>query len=305
MRTVDLFCGAGGLSQGLTEAGFTVVGAYDNWSAAIETYERNLTHTVNIDCVNLFDTDSVVRQIKRLDADVIAGGPPCQDFSSAGKRLEGRRASLTEAFAEIVVACKPFLVIMENVPRVRSSQAYKNARQLLEKTGYSFFERVLNANQCGVPQIRNRFFMIAWLTKRKELCELMEGRVNEALIQKTLTVSEYMKDEISIEHYYRHPRNYCRRAIFSVNEPSPTIRGVNRPVPPNYKRNHLDTADPSEVRPLTSYERSRIQTFPKAWRWGLDENSRSKTDVELLIGNAVPINLSRFVGQSALGTVYD
>ena len=303
MRTVDLFCGAGGLSQGLTEAGFTVVGAYDNWSAAVETYEWNLQHAVNIDCVNLLEVDNVVRQIKRLDVDVIAGGPPCQDFSSAGKRLEGRRASLTEAFAEIVVACKPFLVIMENVPRVRSSQAYKNARQLLEKTGYSFFERVLNANQCGVPQIRNRFFMVAWLTKRKELCELMEGRVNEALIQKTLTVSEYMKDEISIEHYYRHPRNYCRRAIFSVNEPSPTIRGVNRLVPPNYKRNHLDTADPAGVRALTSYERSRIQTFPKTWRWNLGENSRTKTDVELLIGNAAPINLSRFVGQAALGTV--
>ena len=102
---------------------------------------------------------------------------------------------------------------------------------------------------------------------------------------------------------YRHPRNYCRRAIFSVYEPSPTIRGVNRPVPPNYKRNHLDTADPAEVRALTSYERSRIQTFPKTWRWVLDESSRTKTDVELLIGNAVPINLSRFVGQVALGTV--
>lgn len=303
MRTVDLFCGVGGLSQGLTEAGFTVVGAYDNWSAAVETYEWNLQHAVNIDCVDLFNVDNIVRQIKRLDVDVISGGPPCQDFSSAGKRLEGRRASLTEAFAEIVVACKPFLVIMENVPRVRSSQAYKNARQLLEKTGYSFFERVLNANQCGVPQIRKRFFMVAWLTKRKELCELMEGRVNEALIQKPLTVSEYMKDEISVEHYYRHPRNYCRRAIFSVYEPSPTIQGVNRPVPPNYKRNHLDTADPAEVRALTSYERSCTQTFPKTWRWVLDESSRTKTDVELLIGNAVPINLSRFVGQVALGTV--
>lgn len=303
MRTVDLFCGAGGLSQGLTEAGFTVVGAYDNWPAAVETYEWNFQHAANIDCVDLFDVDSVVKQIKRLDVDVIAGGPPCQDFSSAGKRLEGTHASLTEAFAEIVVACKPFLVIMENVPRVRSSQAYKNARQHLEKFGYSFFERVLNANQCGVPQIRNRFFMIAWLTKRKEFSESMEERVNEALIHKPLSVSEYLQDEISIEHYYRHPRNYCRRAIFSVNEPSPTIRGVNRPVPPNYKRNHLDTADPSEVRPLTSYERSRIQTFPKTWCWSLGENSRTKTDVELLIGNAVPINLSRFVGQATLSTV--
>lgn len=155
MRTVDLFCGVGGLSQGLTEAGFTVVGAYDNWPVAVETYEWNLQHVVNIDCVDLFDVDNVVRQIKRLDVDVIAGGPPCQDFSSAGKRLEGRRASLTDAFAEIVVACKPFLVIMENVPRVRSSQAYKNARLLLEKSGYSFFERILNASQCGVPQNRN------------------------------------------------------------------------------------------------------------------------------------------------------
>jgi len=53
---------------------------------------------------------------------------------------------------------------------------------------------------------------------------------------KKMTVKEYLGNEIDIEYYYRHARNYSRRAIFTVHEPSPTVRGVNRPIPPNYKK---------------------------------------------------------------------
>ena len=96
------------------------------------------------------------------------------------------------------------------------------------------------------------------------------------------------------------PRNYSRRAIFTVHEPSPTVRGVNRPVPPGYVANHLDSAPADTVRPLTSLERSRIQTFPSDWEWhGGDRN----TDTELLIGNAVPVNLAAHVGEALLHAV--
>ena len=83
-----------------------------------------------------------------------------------------------------------------------------------------------------------------------------------------MIVREYMKDELDIDYYYRHPRNYSRRAIFSVDEPSPTVRGVNRPIPESYQKHRGDAADPSEnVRPLTTIERARIQTFPDNFKF--------------------------------------
>ena len=301
MRGVDLFCGVGGLSQGLENAGIKILGAYDNWIPAIETYQWNMRHPATY--FDLSDTDKAIQKIMPLNVDIIAGGPPCQDFSSAGKRIEGRRATLTEAFASIVNKCKPRFALMENVPRVRTSQTYQNARNLLAQSGYSFYERTLDASLCHVPQIRKRFFMFAWKEPSSKIGERINDLIEKSLAPKPLTVSQYMNDEIAIKHYYRHPRNYSRRAVFSVDEPSPTIRGVNRPVPPSYKRHHLDTFPPHRVRPLTSYERSRIQTFPKSWKWFKKDNPRSKTNIEQLIGNAVPVNLAYFVGRAIVKAI--
>lgn len=301
MRAVDLFSGAGGLSKGLEDTGFEITVAVDSWDAAVDTYRRNMSHPV--ECMDLLDVNRTIEKLKIRKPDLIAGGPPCQDFSSAGKRIEGGRANLTEAFAEIIAGCMPELILMENVPRVRFSRAYERAKSLLQNKGYSFYERVLDASLCGVPQLRKRFFMFGWQGPEDisiRLNDIVEG----SLDTHRLTVKEFMKNEISITHYYRHPRNYSRRAIFSVNEPSPTVRTINRPVPPNYRRNPRDSASPYRVRALTSMERSRIQTFPVSWQWSGEHKPLTKSDTELLIGNAVPVHLARFVG-SALQTAFN
>ena len=81
--------------------------------------------------------------------------------------------------------------------------------------------------------------------------------------------------------------------IFSIYEPSPTIRGVNRPIPKNYSKHDGDAIDDlSKVRPLTTKERTYIQTFPENFQW-----FGTKTELEQIIGNAVPVNLAKFVGE--------
>ena len=101
-----------------------------------------------------------------------------------------------------------------------------------------------------------------------------------------------MNDELGLEFYYRHPRNYSRRGVFSIDEPSPTVRGVNRPIPKGYLGHHGDPAhrDTPNLRPLSTLERARLQTFPKSFKW-----FGSKTDLEQIIGNAVPVKLAEFV----------
>lgn len=288
LSVVDLFCGSGGLSAGFLDAGFDVISAYDNWDAALKTYRRNLSeHAQKTDLSNIGES---VEKVLSARPDIIAGGPPCQDFSTAGKRSEGRRANLTVAFGDIVSRCASPFFLMENVPQVRLSEAYNYTKNRLVMSGYEISEIILDASLCGVPQARKRFFAFGSLGSKAHT-NFMQS-IQSRISKHKMTVKEYMKDELNIEYYYRHPRNYSRRSVFSVYEPSPTVRGVNRPVPPNYKGNHLDSVPPSTVRPLTSRERSRIQTFPASWDWGKKDRN---ADIELQIGNAVPVTLASFV----------
>jgi len=298
IQAIDLFCGSGGLSAGLMNAGMEVIDAYDNWPAAVKTYKRNIGSHVRL--FDLRDIAAAAKAISNLNPDLIAGGPPCQDFSTAGKRAEGRQASMTVAFGLVIAKCAPRFVLMENVPQARFSQSYQYTRGMLEMLGYQFRECVLDASRCGTPQARKRFFAFGWLEGDERIGEKFMASIQRRLATRRLTVKEYMGADIDVEFYYRHPRNYSRRAIFTVHEPSPTIRGVNRPVPPNYKGNYLDSAPPSSARTLTSWERSRIQTFPKDWDWrARDRNA----EAELQIGNAVPVNLASFVAEGVLHAI--
>ncbi len=110
---------------------------------------------------------------------------------------------------------------------------------------------------------------------------------------KPIILKDYFGEQFGLTHYYRHPRSYARRGIFSIDEPSPTIRGVNRPIPKGYPGHSGDTLPSSEnIRSLTTQERALIQTFPKNFIL-----PGCKTDIEQVIGNAVPVNLAEYVAK--------
>lgn len=290
-RVVDLFAGCGGLSKGFEDGGFDVVAAVENWDPAIECYEANFNHPVLKQ--DLGDVESSVELIKGYSPDIIIGGPPCQDFSHAGKRVEASRASLTDSYARIIASIKPRCFVMENVERARNSNAYAEARKIFKDAGYGITERVLTASYCGVPQRRKRFFCIGIAG---EADGFLDETLTANLSEKEMTVRDYLGDSLDTEYYYRHPRNYSRRAIYSIDEPAPTMRGVNRPIPKGYPGHPKDACKVGDnVRPLTTLERSLIQTFPADFKW-----TGSKTDREQMIGNAVPVNLGRFVARALL-----
>lgn len=289
MKIVDLFSGCGGLSLGFQKQGFDVVAAFEWWDAAVKCYEQNFNHPVYK--MDLSDTDNAVSVINKFSPDIIIGGPPCQDFSHAGKRIEAGRAVLTDAFAEIVSRVKPLCFVMENVDRARNSNAYASARNVFKNAGYGLTEIVLDASLCGTPQKRKRFICFGMQGKPDGFAlNIFERRLSDH----PMTLREYFGDSLGFEYYYRHPRNYSRRAVFSIDEPAPTMRGVNRPVPKGYPGHPNDACVVSDkLHPLTTAERSWIQTFPKDFKW-----VGSKTDVEQMIGNAVPVNLAQFVAET-------
>ncbi|EHZ4280235.1 DNA cytosine methyltransferase, partial [Escherichia coli] len=259
---------------------------YDFWDPAIECYRDNFSHPIKK--LDLSNVDDVVRELKDIDFDMIIGGPPCQDFSHAGLRIEGARANLTRSFSEIIKRIKPKWFVMENVDRALRSGAYLEARGIFKESGYGLTEIVLDASKCGVPQKRKRLFVIGKLDVRDGfiLNEVMCG-----ISKDSMTVRNYLGDSLGIEYYYRHPRNYNRRAIFSIDEPAPTVRGVNRPIPDGYLGHAGDPVSISEnVRPLTTFERARLQTFPEDFKF-----KGAKTNLEQMIGNAVPVELAKYV----------
>ncbi len=289
MRVVDLFCGCGGLSLGFQKAGIDVVAGYDNWNPAIATHKYNFTNPVHK--IDLFDVESSVEHIKQYSPDMIIGGPPCQDFSSAGLRNEDNgRGDLTISYANIVSAIKPNWFLMENVSTITKTRKLAVAKSIFKDAGYGLTQIVLDASLCGVPQKRKRFFLIGHLGDTNDF---MSDFIVKRLSSKPMSVKDYFGDSIDIEYYYRHPRSYARRGVFSVNEPSPTIRGVNRPIPSGYKLHPNDPVDSLDgVRPLTTHERSMIQTFPEDFIF-----CGTRSEIEQMIGNAVPVNLGSFVAK--------
>lgn len=177
LLAADLFCGAGGLSLGLEQAGIRVVLGADNDLEALETHRHHMGGMA-IDW-DLGDAD-VVERISAIlmenRIDVLAGGPPCQPFSKAGRSgmrslVRGglrdphdRRRDLWRSYLEVVRLAKPRAVIMENVPDMALDREMFILRSMifeLESLGYSTHVRVVDAWRYGVPQFRQRLILVA------------------------------------------------------------------------------------------------------------------------------------------------
>lgn len=291
ITAVDLFSGCGGMSLGFQGAGFRVLAAFDFWKPAVEVYRQNFDHPIFEK--DLSDVDSSIEAVDGYHPTVIFGGPPCQDFSTAGRQDEnGGRAVLSICYAKIVAAVKPQWFVMENVATIKNTQSFKKVCGIFREAGYGLTCKILNAAYCGVPQTRKRMFIVGGLGEEEGF---LDERLEAGLADKPMSIRDYLGDSLGIEHYFRVPTNYSRRGVFSIDEPSVTIRAIDRPIPPGYKGNPKDSAPVSETRVLTPKERSYIQTFPKEF-----EFFGGKSDVNTMIGNAVPVNLARYVASALM-----
>lgn len=289
IAAVDLFSGCGGMSLGFERAGFDIRAAFDKWGPAIDVYRKNFEHPIFEQ--DLSDVDVSAKEVLNFKPALIFGGPPCQDFSTAGFQDESRgRAALSVSFAEIVARVKPRWFVMENVATIKNTNAFKTVCSLYRDAGYGLTCKVLDAAYCGVPQTRKRMFIIGGYDEPENF---LEDILTSGLSDTPMSIRDYLGDSLGIDHYFRVPTNYSRRGVFSIDEPSMTIRAVDRPIPPGYKGNPNDSAPISEARALTPKERSYIQTFPKEF-----EFFGGKSDINTMVGNAVPVNLAKYVASA-------
>lgn len=160
-KLIDLFCGAGGMTLGFTQAfqhKFVPVWANDNNLCASATYAANFgSHIVCGDIMHLLeDANTVIPQ-----AELVIGGPPCQGFSLLNKnREQDTRKALWRPFMEVVRRAAADVFVMENVPQLLDSPEYWEIKCFANQMGFQVHATTLAAADYGVPQIRKRAFII-------------------------------------------------------------------------------------------------------------------------------------------------
>lgn len=170
VKVVDLFCGVGGLTCGMRQAGFNVVAGFDNDKTCDYTYSHNNAsafHWRNIKEV----TPEEINECYGEDAEkILVGCAPCQPFSAmsykrfkkSSDREEDEKYNLLSEFGRLIKDVKPIIVSMENVPEIRKTKVFKSFVELLKQNGYYTDEgQIVYCPDYGIPQNRHRFVLLA------------------------------------------------------------------------------------------------------------------------------------------------
>lgn len=211
---IDLFSGCGGMSLGFEMNGFKGLLAIDNWNDALVTYAHNRTDA-NTLCADLasLDPNAVKSDYNISDVDVIIGGPPCQGFSVAGKRIiEDDRNKLYKSFVAFVECFRPRAFVMENVPNILSIGGGSVRDSIIsdfESIGYKVSVKVVTASDYGVPQNRRRAVFVGFadgteftfpepletpkVTSYEALSDLTEDSIVEGGAYPTEATSEFQR----------------------------------------------------------------------------------------------------------------
>ena len=328
MECIDLFSGAGGLSLGLVQAGFVVRAAVECDADACDTYTATHRDT------DLRDADiraSSFCQYRGID--LVAGGPPCQPFSSGGKRLgNADDRDLMPSFIRVIEEVRPRSFLMENVPGLGAAERasyFTAVLSALSELHYTVSSVVLNAADYGAPQNRRRLFVVGLLNAERpyELPVPSHGPKGRRPYVNVGTVLDpnvclgdpnpsavvYAKrPDLRPSPYAGHLFNGGGRPI-DLSAPCHTIlasAGGNKThfldtqaeVPPYHLHLRRGGAPRKGTLPgsrrLTVEESALVQTFPKSMKFA---GSRSSQYTQ--VGNAVPPKLARSLGFSLAKTL--
>ena len=204
-KIIDLFCGCGGLSKGFEMAGFEPVLAIDFWKDAIDTYNFNHKKNVGI-CEDVSKLDETILK-KIMDKNKIVGiigGPPCQGYSTVGKRsVTDERNYLYLQYCRIVETIKPEFFVLENVKGLLTLNKGKFKEDIISrfsKLGYDVEYKLLNAADYGVPQNRNRVFFVGIKNKKFVFPVINQKKIStyEAISDLSEYETKYSKEPQSL-----------------------------------------------------------------------------------------------------------
>ena len=217
-KILDLFCGCGGMSRGFEMAGFEVAMAIDFWNDAIKTYRHNAPE-VDAQCMDIHDLDDKMMSAHFNKKEIVGiiGGPPCQGFSTVGRReIDDPRNQLYLEYCRIVKAISPAFFVIENVKGLTTLNNGAVKEDILERftsMGYHVSFKILNAADFGVPQNRKRVFFVGmkkcFFEFPKEFGYTLSAKDG---ISDLPSITEW-DGENNITRYSRPPRNEFQRLM--------------------------------------------------------------------------------------------
>lgn len=311
LTTLDLFCGAGGMTTGFEQAGYRSLAGYDAIECFIETFRTNGTKRKGF-CRDLTVTSpaDIEDDIGTSDIDVIIGGPPCQSFSMAGRRKpDDDRNLLFLEFCKCLEHFQPRMFVMENVPGILSKKDESGnlvVDEILKeftRVGYEVTYKKLNAADYGVPQKRQRVFFVGILRTYKYTFQFPKPThatkdhvpISTCLLDKEDVDDKYYHSQKMINGFKKRKEINREKGkgygyqVADLDKPSYTISA-------RYWKDGSECVikySDDEMRKLTPLEVARIQTFPDSYKF-----CGSNANVYTQIGNAVPCLLARCIAKA-------
>lgn len=295
MRAADLFCGGGGSSTGLrTVPNLNLVLGIDFDANALRTYALNHSHESLLQDIS--DVKSTIEILKKRGIQIICASPPCQDFSNAGLRVESERANLTALLADIVVGANAEGLIMENVTEMLGSEAFGRFEKTLLDANYHILSFTIDASKVGVPQRRNRAFVVASKGSLEPLRHVLEAAAALETVA-SMTPRKALLD-LRSDFYLVVPRNNACPAVVSADRAAPTLRTNCASFMKDrtkYVRRFRDAGPIAEAMEMTVRQLGMLSGFPGDYKW---PSVRSQAGRQ--IGNAVCPPVMEWVAKQAV-----
>lgn len=337
VQIVDLFCGIGGLTRGLLNAGLNVIAGYDIDQTCQYTYEHNNQVVYKIKNIREVTGQEIIELYDENSVKVLVGCAPCQPFSQmrfklGAKNKKDDKYNLLLEFGRLITEVKPTVISMENVPQIRETSIYKKFIKILKENGYHFDEQVVFCPDYGIPQTRRRFVLIASLLGPIKLVEHTHNK-------KDVHVSDFIQGLPVIEAGQVDPNDPLHRSavLSEIN-----LRRIRASIPggtwrdwPEELRCKCHRKDsgqtyssvygrmtwnqigptittqffsygtgrfghPEQDRALSLREGALLQTFPDNYDFINPQVPFVFRDIARHIGNAVPVRLGEIIGLSII-----
>ena len=325
LNVIDLFCGCGGMSKGLTDAGLNIIAGIDVWDKAVVSYNKNFSHHQAY-CEDLTQLspekfEELYNKDKKV-VDVLVGGPPCQSFSIAGRRdKDDPRNTLFMEYVKYLDYFRPKAFIMENVigllsKKTASSENTSGGEKVIDiimellNREYNCIITKLYASDFEVPQNRRRVIIIGirkdlgiFPKEPEPVIKSVEDRipVRTVLLRKEDVDAKYYLSEKALAGI-ENKRAVSKAKGFGFGAQMLDVDKPSYTIPARYWKDGYDALvkyNDKEIRRLTILELKRIQSFPDNY---IIEGSNK--DVIIQIGNAVACKLAYHLGKYLVKTLF-
>lgn len=303
MKIVSLFSGIGGLDQGFEQAGFDVIWANDFDKYAVQTYRANFDSPIVLGDINSIPLADIP------DCDVLIGGFPCQPFSMMGSELgfEDARGTLFFRIAEIIDAKikggkKPRAIVLENVRTLKThngGKTFATISKILQKNlGYKMHSMILNSAKYGIPQTRNRTFIVCFANEEaafnvpQEIC--LKQTLHD-LLETDVPNKYFLSERIIPTVLSNGTGGYKAKSEIDLPIARPlcaTMAKMHRACQDNYVTQN------GRIRRLTPRECARLQGFSDDFVIPVSDAQAYKQ-----FGNAVTVNVARAVAEEVRKTL--